>query len=93
MVMNSWYDIKTLNRPKNLTLEDNLKNYSQEEILDSVQIVRKYIDEEVAKLGNDPSKVFIGGFSQGCAISLATMMHYDNGVLGGCLGLSGMMCS
>jgi len=36
MVMNSWYDIKTLNRPANLTLEDNLKNYSQEEILESV---------------------------------------------------------
>mmetsp|Transcript_22617 Transcript_22617/g.16035 ORF Transcript_22617/g.16035 Transcript_22617/m.16035 type:complete len:159 (+) Transcript_22617:382-858(+) len=92
-VMTSWYDIKTVDRPKNLTLEDNRTNYSQEEILESVQIVTKYIDEEVDKLGGDSAKVFVGGFSQGCAVALATMMHYNKGVLGGCVGLSGMMCA
>lgn len=45
------------------------------------------IDEE-AKLLGGTEKVFIGGFSQGCAISLATFLNYPS-VLGGVAGLSG----
>lgn len=40
-------------------------------------------------MGNKPESVFIGGFSQGCAISVATFLLYQGGRLGGCVGLSG----
>lgn len=45
------------------------------------------LDDEAKILGGT-EKVFIGGFSQGCAISLATFLSYP-GVLGGVVGLSG----
>ena len=32
MKMTSWYDIVSLDRPKNMTIEQNEANYSQEEI-------------------------------------------------------------
>ena len=56
--------------------------------MESVGIISKLIDNEVSKLG-DPKKVWVGGFSQGCALSLATMIHYPK-ALGGVIGLSGM---
>jgi len=37
----------------------------------------------------DSSKVFIGGMSQGCAMSLATFLMYKEGRLGGVVGASG----
>jgi len=92
-VMTSWYDIMSLDRAEISTPEQNEKNYSQEEITDSVSIVTKLLDAEVETLGGDHSKVFIGGFSQGCAISLATFLRYDKGALGGVIGLSGAHCA
>lgn len=41
-------------------------------------------------LDNTPEQIFIGGFSQGCAISIATFLLYKGGRLGGCVGLSGI---
>jgi phospholipase/carboxylesterase len=57
-------------------------------MMESVGIISKLIDSEVGKLG-DPKKVWVGGFSQGCALSLATMIYYPK-ALGGVIGLSGM---
>jgi phospholipase/carboxylesterase len=37
----------------------------------------------------DVSKVWVGGFSQGCALSLATLVTYPK-AFGGVVGLSGM---
>ena len=39
--------------------------------------------------GNSKS-LFLGGFSQGCALSLASFMETEIGPLGGVMGLSGM---
>ena len=85
--MNSWYDITTLAGGGAMDLTLLMKRYNQEEMLESVGI-SKLIDNEVGKLG-DPRKVWVGGFSQGCALSLATMIHYPK-ALGGVIGLSGM---
>jgi len=52
-----------------------------------VDIVSKIIDKEAATLGNS-NKVFVGGFSQGCAVSLATLISYPK-PLGGIVGMSG----
>ena len=70
MVMNSWYDIISMNRPT--AFEAHLKNYSQSEIQDSVQRVSALIDQEASLLNNRAERVFLGGFSQGCAVTLST---------------------
>jgi len=49
--------------------------------------ISKMIDEEAKLLGSS-KKVFIGGFSQGCAISIATLLSYPE-PLGGVVCLSG----
>ena len=57
---------------------------------ESVEIIIKKINEEVKILGTS-ERVFLAGFSQGCALSLATFLRYP-GKLGGVAGLSGMNC-
>ena len=37
--------------------------YSQEELLESVGIVSKYLDKEIEIMKDDSKKVYIGGFS------------------------------
>jgi phospholipase/carboxylesterase len=54
-------------------------------------MVQSVIDEEVAALGGDPSKVFIGGFSQGCAMAIHNGLIYKGGLLGGIIGMSGYL--
>ncbi|KAL4512888.1 hypothetical protein ABPG72_017573 [Tetrahymena utriculariae] len=82
-VCNSWYDIKSLD--KNTMKEEDL--YSVSEVKDSYEIIQKTIDEEIQILGNS-KKIFIGGFSQGCSMSIYTGITYPS-VLGGIIGLSG----
>ena len=62
MVMTSWYDIMSLNRPKSMSLDDHHKNFNHDEIAQSVGLVAKLIDAEAAALGSS-KKVFVGGFS------------------------------
>ena len=75
MVMNSWYDILSL-RGAAKTMEELYDKYSRKELLESVEIVSKVIDAEVNKLSGKYQNVWVGGFSQGCALSLATMIMY-----------------
>ncbi|TNV73468.1 hypothetical protein FGO68_gene16404 [Halteria grandinella] len=88
MVMNSWYDIYSLRGDYIKSLDELFDKYSREEMLQSVQTVSAVIDKEIELLG-DSRKVYIGGFSQGCALSLATMILYPK-ILGGLFCLSGM---
>ena len=55
--------------------------------MESVDLVSKIIDTEAISLGNS-NKVFVGGFSQGCAVTLATLISYPK-PLGGIVALSG----
>ena len=61
-VMNSWYDISDL-RSRTKTVEELFSYYNQDELMESVGIVSKVVDEEAEKLGGDSKKIFIGGFS------------------------------
>ena len=47
------------------------------------------IMKEIERLG-DPRRVFLGGLSQGCAVTLATFLSYKKGPLGGIVGLIGV---
>ena len=55
---------------------------------ETIKLVTDLVKKEAEKLG-DSKKVFIGGFSQGCAIALATFLLFKDGQLGGVVGLSG----
>ena len=54
----------------------------------------KLIEEEIQKLPDqDPSRIIIGGFSQGSIISLASLLRNKlDRPLGGVLALNGMNC-
>ena len=79
MEMNSWFDITALGE----TLSVN-----EDQIATSTARVTQVLEEEAKALGGDYSKVFLGGFSQGCLMSLNTAILAPFRV-GGVLGLSG----
>lgn len=80
MEMPSWYDIKALG---------NVMGQQDEAgILASVDRVKQIIAEELEFV--DSSRIVVGGFSQGCAVSLATSVVYDK-PLAGVIGLSGYL--
>lgn len=71
--------------------EEGFDEEGEEEILVSVEYLCKLIDEEVSR-GVKLERIIIGGFSQGCAVSLVTALasRYA-GKLGGVVGLSGYL--
>ena len=87
----SWYDIKSLDRSMK---EDDV--YSIDDINESVGIIDKYVKEEVEHWEGSPTKtypyhrVFVGGFSQGCAMALKYGMECER-PLAGVVGLSGFL--
>lgn len=79
--MPAWYDIKALN---------NVMGQQDEEgIFASIDRLKQVINEEIQD-GLPSNRIVIGGFSQGCAISLGTSVVYDK-PLGGVIGLSGYL--
>jgi phospholipase/carboxylesterase len=77
-----------MNRPT--AFEAHLKNYSQSEIQDSVKRVSALIDQEASLLSNRADRVFLGGFSQGCAMSLQVGLRFPH-TLAGIMALSGYL--
>ena len=53
------------------------KGHSQEDLKAAATILNDLIKEEQKTLPNqDASRIFIGGFSQGAMVSLATLLSY-----------------
>jgi lysophospholipase-2 len=77
--------------PKEENEDEGFDEECEEEILASVEYLCKLIDEEVER-GVKLDRIVIGGFSQGCAVSLVTALasRYA-GKLGGVVGLSGYL--
>ena len=74
--MESWYDFKKLYESEEQTeadLNKKLLNYHHTEFWDSVKMVTDLIKKEIDQLG-DASRVYVGGFGNGAAISLATFL-------------------
>lgn len=76
----SWFDITEFPISKNYIDSGKYLN-------ESLEIIHKLIDEEIAK-GIKPDKIFIGGFSQGAAMSLIAALKFPL-KLGGVIMLSG----
>jgi len=77
MKMPSWFDIKalTFDAPED---EPGITNSSD--------LLKQMIEDEI-KAGISPSRIVVGGFSQGGAVALHTLVTYDK-KLAGCIGLS-----
>ncbi len=61
MAMASWYDILELGR--------NVR-FDELSVQKTTQRILRVLDEEVKELNGDYSKLYIGGFSQGCCMSI-----------------------
>ena len=91
--MNSWYDIFSVGGlGSDASMEQIRAKYNQDEVNESAELLLQMVEEERQLLPDqDPSRVFIGGFSQGCMVSLAAYLKYAGSKpLGGVIGLSGI---
>jgi phospholipase/carboxylesterase len=78
--MRAWYDILT---------SDLVRREDEAGLRDSFRAVHALIDREVAR-GVPSERIVLGGFSQGCAITLGAGLRYGHR-LGGLVGMSGYM--
>jgi phospholipase/carboxylesterase len=86
-VKNSWFDISTFN----VSSESQLGGaFNFDEIIASSLIIKKQISDEIELLHGESTKVFIGGFSQGCFMSLYCALTFDK-PLGGIVGSGGYL--
>jgi len=83
---------KSSSEPSKTASDDEVdEDEDKEGILTSVEYVCALIDEEVKK-GVPLERIVLGGFSQGCAISLVTgLSSRYSGRFGGLIGLSGYL--
>ena len=74
------------------TLVEIRKKYSQADLLENVKKILDLVEEEIKLLPNqDPSRIFIGGFSQGCGMTMAAYHLYKgSSPIGGFFGLCGL---
>jgi len=81
----AWFDTVSL---QDLTERQNLQLPG---LTAGIKHVQEIVEEEVDRLDGNPSKVFLGGFSQGSAVSLWSLFTgaaTSTGRLGGFVGLS-----
>ena len=77
-VVPSWYDVYVIDWFKKNTHEEIITRHNVPEINESADQILALIESERCLLpNNDPKRIIIGGFSQGCIISLAVFLKYD----------------
>jgi len=83
----SWFDIITFNVAKELDLQTA---FNLSDIVRNSKRIKQVMNEEIERLGGDSTKLFIGGFSQGCFMSLYSGLTFDK-TIGGIMGGSGYL--
>ena len=78
MKMNSWFDI------------GNNFMHSERDVINNSKMIIDIIKGEVKMVNNDYTKILIGGFSQGAALSIYISLHLNH-LLGGVILLSGFL--
>ena len=86
MKCHSWYDIRELKFDE----ASFNKNINMDEVQESIDRVNKVIENEAKLFNGDYKRIAVGGFSQGCSISLSAGLQF-NKTLGGILGFSGFL--
>ena len=82
MQMPSWFDI--------LELSGTGKNYNYQDAVQNQIRISEIVQQEIAFFKGDRSKIFVGGFSQGAAMTLDFYLKQEPR-LGGCFTLSGFL--
>lgn len=82
--ISSWFDIKDLSRLTNSIHDDEAG------MMRSVAAVESLIEKEVKERGIKEERIVIGGFSQGCVISILTALRTQRKVAG-VISLSGWL--
>ena len=72
-----------------MTLEESYRIIEQNQLDYQSDQMLGLIEKETALLNGKTENVFIGGFSQGCMLSLATFLKMKKEALGGVLCFSG----
>lgn len=92
--VHSWFDVLDGDKEpgKEKTEADWQSRYDQDGLVAASDKILEMINTETEALGGKANKVFIGGFSQGGVLSLATYLRYEklDNPLGGVFALSGM---
>ena len=78
----AWHDIEDLQN-----LANNTFKYKE----DCQKLIEPLIDNEIKNKGIDPSRIILGGFSQGGAMAIYCGLQYEK-KLGGVVALSGYLC-
>lgn len=79
--MSSWFDISRMMAGPDLSQVDNAV------MRESIDYCHHLIQAELDR-GVDPSRVFIGGFSQGGCLAVRAALEFDKASLGGCIAIS-----
>ncbi|KAJ9103845.1 hypothetical protein QFC21_002307 [Naganishia friedmannii] len=82
--MPAWFDIKALDKLTNSIHDD------EEGMMRSVAAVESLIEKEVKERGIKEERIVIGGFSQGCVISILTALRTRRDIAG-VVSLSGWL--
>jgi predicted esterase len=78
-------------QPEDEDDDDEFNEEGEDDILQSVEYICGLVDEEIKK-GVEVERIVVGGFSQGCAISLILgLASRYAGKIGGVVGLSGYL--
>jgi predicted esterase len=85
--LNSWFNVKA---PQWNMPVWTPANFDMAQADTNAEYIHKVIEEEIALLGGDSTKVMIGGLSQGCMMALYVGLKYEK-KLGGVIGINGRM--
>ena len=83
MRMNSWYDI--------VDLGERINDHAPAGIEQSAATIKAFIADEINLHGIPRSRIVLGGFSQGAALSLWTGLQLSGERIGGVIALSGYL--
>ncbi|KAI9016241.1 Phospholipase/carboxylesterase/thioesterase [Phycomyces nitens] len=81
--MPAWFDVSTF------SFDNNVDHIDSDSMKESVAKVNTLIENEI-KAGIPIQRIILGGFSQGCIISLLTAL-FSHHALGGIIGCSGCL--
>ncbi|KAK4181501.1 Alpha/Beta hydrolase protein [Triangularia setosa] len=86
-----WFDGWHLDSPSSVNNPSQDEWRSIDGLQQAISYLRDLLCQEIALVGGDSRRVFLGGLSQGCAASLIALLLWEGEPLGGYLGMCGWL--
>ncbi|KAK0667445.1 Alpha/Beta hydrolase protein [Cercophora samala] len=90
-LITQWFDGWHLDSPSSVLNPAQDEWRSIEGLQQTVSYLQELLHEEMALVGGDSRRVFLGGLSQGCAASLMALLLWEGEPLGGYVGMCGWL--